>query len=186
MWCRFSAWEKQTSFLIPCWRWKGNCWGVLYKYLIFQRRITYLAVSYQRRRFKGSYWNFKEDEWLIYDVYFHFWRASDFDGEKGRHGFVIEVKNNKATACWRALPVQRPWYKSNALCMALRTSRETGKHVAFDPAFLLLSFIWPVLQNCHRGLAPDARRHYNGNPQVPRLVPQLFFFHLFEWTALLI
>lgn len=22
-----------------------------------------------------GYLNFKEDEWLIYDVYFHFWRA---------------------------------------------------------------------------------------------------------------
>lgn len=29
-----------------------------------------------------------------------------FDGERGRRGFVIEVKNNKATACWPALPVQ--------------------------------------------------------------------------------
>lgn len=27
-----------------------------------------------------------------------------FDGERGRRGFVIEVKNNKATACWPAIP----------------------------------------------------------------------------------
>lgn len=32
-----------------------------------------------------------------------------FDGEEDRRGFVIEVKNNKATASWRSLPVQRPW-----------------------------------------------------------------------------
>jgi hypothetical protein len=31
-----------------------------------------------------------------------------FDGTEDRRGFVIEVKNNKATASWRSLPVQRP------------------------------------------------------------------------------
>lgn len=77
-----------------------------------------------------------------------------FDGERGRRGFVIEVKNNKATTCWPTLCVQRPWYESNALCMPLRTSRDTGKHVAFDPAFFLLSFIWPILQNCHQNSCP--------------------------------
>lgn len=109
---------------------------------------TYLATTYQRQCSKEL---FKfHGRWLT-----HIWCAFSllescaFDGKRGRRGFVIEVKNNKATACWPALPVQRPWYESNALCMPLRTSKDTGKHVAFDPAFLLLSFIWPILQNCH-------------------------------------
>ena len=110
--------------------------------------ITYLATTYQRQcskelfKFQGRWMT---HIWCVFSLL----ESCAFDGEKGRRGFVIEVKNNKATACWPTLPVQRPWYESNALCMPLRTSRDTGKHVAFDPAFLLLSFIWPILQNCH-------------------------------------
>lgn len=125
--------------------------------IVWPARLLLIAVKLElhiwpqltKDNVQRSYLNFKEDEWLIYDVYFHFWRAAPLMGERGRRGFVIEVKNNKATACWPALPVQRPWYESNALCMPLRMSKDTGKHVAFDPAFLLLSFIWPILQNCH-------------------------------------
>lgn len=110
--------------------------------------ITYLATAYQRQcskelfKFQGRWMT---HIWCVFSLL----ESCAFDGERGRRGFVIEVKNNKATACWPTLPVQRPWYESNALCMPLRTSRDTGKHVAFDPAFLLLSFIWPILQNCH-------------------------------------
>lgn len=109
---------------------------------------TYLATTYQRQcskelfKFQGRWMT---HIWCVFSLL----ESCAFDGKRGRRGFVIEVKNNKATACWPALPVQRPWYESNALCMPLRTSKDTGKHVAFDPAFLLLSFIWPILQNCH-------------------------------------
>lgn len=109
---------------------------------------TYLATTYQRQcskelfKFQGRWMT---HIWCVFSLL----ENCAFDGGRGRRGFVIEVKNNKATACWPALPVQRPWYGSNALCMPLRTSKDTGKHVAFDPAFLLLSFIWPILQNCH-------------------------------------
>lgn len=133
--------EKSATFLT---RWMAgesdgppNC-------LVRSCGITYLATTYQRQcskelfKFQGRWMS---HIWCVFSLL----ESCAFDGERGRRGFVIEVKNNKATACWPTLPVQRPWYESNALCMPLRTSRDTGKHVAFDPAFLLLSFIWPIL-----------------------------------------
>lgn len=68
--------------------------------LYFQHRtctITYLAHTYVQRR----YLNLKK--WLIHDVYFHFWRAGPLMAE----GFVIEVKNNKATAHWPDSPLHK-------------------------------------------------------------------------------
>lgn len=93
-----------------------------------------LATTYQRQRSKEL---FKfQGRWMT-----HIWcvfsllESSVFDGQRGRRGFVIEVKNNKATACWPTLPVQRPWYESNALCMPLRTSRGYRKACGFWSCF---------------------------------------------------
>ena len=86
-----------------------------------------------------SYLNFKEG-WNDWDMMcFLFWRTLSPLMAESR-GFVIEVKNNKATACRLSLAVQRPWYESNALCMAPQNKQGYRKACGFWSCFPFAGF----------------------------------------------
>lgn len=77
--CSFTVWEKVSHifynvFLMT--RESGSHWIVLDEcYLFAANSELHIWPQLTKDNVQRSYLNSKEDEWLIYDVFFHFWRA---------------------------------------------------------------------------------------------------------------